>query len=98
VSLAALAGLGLLGAAVVIVMAGLALTLPPLLRLRRRAVALEATIAEARQERLAAMALLHERRAETEALLAPWRQLQRWARHPLVAATFDWYRRRRARR
>lgn len=95
---AALAGLGLLGAAVVIVMAGLALALPPLLRVRRRAVALEATVAEARRERLAAMALLRERRAETEALLAPWRQLQRWARHPLVAATFDWYRRRRARR
>jgi hypothetical protein len=98
VSPAALVGLGLLGAAVVIVMAGLALTLPPLLRVRRRGVALEATIAAARQERLAAIALLRERRAETEALLAPWRQLRRWAGHPLVAATFDWYRRRRARR
>jgi hypothetical protein len=98
VSLAALVGLGLLGAAVVIVMAGLALTLAPLLRVRRRAAALEATIAEVRQERLVAMVLLRERRAETEALLAPWRQVQRWARHPLVAATFDWCRRRRAQR
>ena len=38
-------------------------------------------------------------RAETDALLAPWRRIWRWARHPLVVATLEWYlRQRRARR
>jgi hypothetical protein len=93
-----LIGLGLAGAGVVLVLAGLALVLPALLRVRRRALALEATIAEARLERIAALALLHERRAETEALLAPYLRIRRWLRHPLVAAAIDWHRRRRARR
>jgi hypothetical protein len=68
---------------------------PALLRLSRRARALRASVEEARRDSLSALALLEARRAETETLLRPWRTLVRWARHPLVVATWQWYRRRR---
>ena len=94
-----LVGRALLAAGAALVAVGLVAVLPAVLRVRRRALALEAAVAEARGEILAGLALLAERRAETEVLLAPWRRLLRWARHPLVVATVQWYgRRRRARR
>jgi hypothetical protein len=65
---------------------------------RRRALALRARVEGARRDTLAAVALLEGQHAETEELLRPWRTLLRWARHPLVRATFEWYRRRSAAR
>lgn len=82
-------------AAAVVVVVSLSALLPGALRVRRRALVLRARAVEARREVEVGLALLREQRAETEALLVPWRGLLRWARHPLVTATFDWYRRRR---
>lgn len=84
----------LVAGAALVAVAALAIV-PRLSRVRRRAVALRATAAEAERDTLAALALLRSRRAETEALLVPWRRMRRWLRHPLVVATLDWYRRRR---
>ena len=71
---------------------------PPLVRVRRRALALRSLVEAARRDTLAALALLVAQQAETDELLRPWRTLLRWARHPLVVATFEWYRRRAAAR
>jgi len=94
---AALIGVVLLAAAAVGLVASVVAVLPKVLRVRRRALALQASVAAAEGEIIAAVALLRAQRAETEALLVPWRRLLRWARHPLVVATFAWYRRRRRR-
>ena len=83
--------------AVIFVVSGLAV-IPRLVRVRRRALALQTAVFAARKDALTALALLEAQRAETRALLAQWRPLLRWARHPLVAATLDWYRRRAQRR
>jgi hypothetical protein len=88
-------GLGLLAAAAVLVLGAVVAVLPRALRARRRALALRATIAEVRLDALSALALLAERRADTDALLVPWRRVLRWARHPLVVAALDWRRRQR---
>jgi hypothetical protein len=85
----------LVAGAVLLVLTAVAVVLP-LVRVRRRALALRAAVEQARRDTLTALALLHAQRAETEALLRPWRTLLRWARHPLVVATWQWYRRRRA--
>ncbi len=88
-------GLGLLVAAAALLVASLLALVPRVLRVRRRALALQAAVAAAEGEALVALARLRAGRAETDALLVPWRRLRRWARHPLVVATLDWYRRRR---
>ena len=87
----------LVAGAVLLALAALTVV-PPLVRVRRRALALRARIEAARRDALVAVALLEAQRAETDELLRPWRTLLRWARHPLVAATFAWYRRRAAAR
>jgi hypothetical protein len=88
-------GLGLLAVAAAVVVGAVAATVLQAVRTRRRALALRATIDAARQEGRTALALLADQRAEMEALIAPWRRVVRWARHPLVVATIDWNRRRR---
>jgi hypothetical protein len=82
---------------VLLVLAALTVV-PPLVRVGRRALALQARLEAARRDTLIAVALIEAQRAETDELLRPWRTLLRWARHPLVAATFQWYRRRSAAR
>jgi hypothetical protein len=82
------------GAAVVVVAA--LPVVPRIVRVRRRALALRATVEAMRVDALTALALLSAQRAETQELLVPWRTLLRWARNPLVVATLEWYRRRRA--
>ncbi len=93
--LAGTIGLALLVAGAALLVATLLALVPRLLRVRRRALALQTAVAAAEEEALAALARLRAERAETDALLVPWRRLRRWARHPLVVATLDWYRRRR---
>lgn len=87
----------LVAGAVLLVLAALTVV-PPLVRVRRRALALRAAVEAARRDAVVAVALLEAQRAETDELLRPWRTLLRWARHPLVVATFAWYRRRSAAR
>jgi hypothetical protein len=94
--LAGLVGRVLLVAGPVLLVVVALTVVPPLVRVRRRALALRARVEAARQDTLAAVALLEAQRAETVELLRPWRTLLRWARHPLVVATFEWYRRRRS--
>ena len=95
--LAALAGQVMLVAGATLLVAGLAAVLPRLLRVRRRARLVQARLAAAEVDTRLALELLLRQRAETDALLDPWRRLLRWARHPLVVATVRWYLRRRAR-
>lgn len=89
--------LAMLAAGALLVLGSLLLLLRGALRLRRRAVQLRATVAAGRHDIESALSILAAHRAETADLLAPWQQLARWARHPLVGATIEWYRRRRAR-
>jgi hypothetical protein len=90
--------LAVLAAGVFLALAGTIAVLPRALRVRRRALAVRASARAARADAERALALLAAQQAETEELLAPWRRLARWARHPLVVATLEWYvRRRRAR-
>jgi hypothetical protein len=96
--LAGLIGRAMLAAGVALVLVALLLVLPGAVRVRRRALALrEATLA-AHGDALVALALLEAQTAERRALLEPWRRLLRWARHPLVVATVEWYSRHRRRR
>jgi hypothetical protein len=92
------AGLVMLGAGAVTGLVALVAVVPAMLRVRRRAQALQATVASSEAEVRIALALLEARRAERTELLEPWVQLARWARHPLVVATVEWYLRRRRRR
>jgi hypothetical protein len=91
------AGLVMLAAGGMLVLVGLAAVVPAALRVRRRVAALRATVAAGQLDVERALALLAAERAETEALVAPWRRLVRLARHPLVAASVQWYLRRRRR-
>lgn len=95
--LAGLVGRALLLAAALLLVIGLLATLPGVLRVRGRALALAATVTALRNEGVSALALLRAQREETEALLVPWRRLLRRVRHPLVVATVEWYLRRRRR-
>lgn len=90
-----LAGGAMLVAGAALVVIGLVAAVPGVVRVRRRALVLRVHLVEAQRDVVVALALLRRHRAETEAILAPWRRLHRWARHPLVVATFEWYRRRR---
>jgi hypothetical protein len=94
--LVGLVGRALLVAGAVLLVLAALVVVPPLLRVRRRALALRAAVEAARRDALTAVALLEAQRAETEALLQPWRRLLRWLRHPLVVATWEWYGRRRS--
>ena len=93
----ALIGQAMLAVAAALVAIGLALSVPRVLRVRRRALALQATVRALDRERLMALLRLQAQLAETDALLVPWRRVLRWARHPLVIAALDWYGRRRRR-
>jgi hypothetical protein len=84
----------LVAGAVLLVLAAVAVV-PRIVRVRRRALALRASVEAARRDAVTAVALLEAQRAETDELLRPWRTLLRWARHPLVLATWEWYVRRR---
>jgi len=94
--LAGLVGRVLLVAGAAIVVVAALPVVPRIVRVRRRALALRAAVETMRADALAALALLSAQQAETRELLVPWRTLLRWARHPLVVATLEWYRRRRA--
>jgi hypothetical protein len=93
---AGLVGLGMIAAGVLLALAAVIAVLPRALRVRRRALSLRASAAALRGEVEAALRRLGAQRAETAALVAPWRRLLRLVRHPLVAAAADWYLRRRA--
>ena len=97
-SLAALAGQAMLVLALVLTLAGLLITLPRLLRVRRRALALSLQLQAARAEALDGLDQLEQRRAETDQYMRPIRRLRRWIRHPLSVATMQSYRRERRRR
>jgi hypothetical protein len=95
--LIALAGLAMLAVAAALVLIALAALVPVVLRVRRRALSVRTSAIVLRSLSAGAMARLQAQRAETQALLQPWRRGVRWVRHPLVAATIEWYGRRRAR-
>jgi hypothetical protein len=97
-SLVTLAGQAMLVLALVVTMAGLLLTLPRLLRVRRRALALSMQVLAARAEAVEGLERLERRREETEQYMRPIRRLRRWIRHPLSVATMQSYRRKRRRR
>jgi hypothetical protein len=95
--LAALIGQTMLVSALVLAVAGLTLTLPRLLRVRRRALALSARLRTARVDILGAVNALEQRREDAEQSLRPMRRLWKWFRHPLSVATMASFRRRRHR-
>jgi hypothetical protein len=79
-----------------VVAAGASLsTVPRLLRIRRRAMALSAQLDSARLGVEEQLALLAERSAETDELLQPLLRLRRWLGHPLSVALIQSYLRRR---
>jgi hypothetical protein len=94
-SLAALVGQGMVVLALVLTLGGLLVSLPRLLRVRRRALALSAQVRAAQTETLEALDRLETRRDETEQVLRPVRRLRRWVGHPLSVATVQSFRRRR---
>ena len=97
-SLAALVGQAMLVLALVLILAGILVTLPGLLRVRRRALALSVRVKAAQAEALEALDRLEERRDETDEILRPMRRLRRWVRHPLSVATVQSFRRKGRRR
>jgi hypothetical protein len=89
-----LAGLALMAIGAATGAVALLAVVPRAFRVRRRGLALQSLIASARADLDTALDELAARRAEGAALLTPWRAIWRWARHPLVVATLDWWRRR----
>jgi hypothetical protein len=85
------------GLAFLVTVVGLLLTLPRLLRVRRRALALSVQVRDARAEALETLGRLERRREESEEFLRPIRRLRKWVRHPLSVATVQSYRRQRRR-
>jgi len=81
------------GAAVVLI--GFAATSYRARAVRRKALGLLRTVEALRYDISGDLQLLASQREEAGALLAPWRKLWKVARHPLVVATYRWYRRRR---
>lgn len=90
-------GQAMLAAGAALAVIGLIATLPRALRVRRRASALRSTVVSNREAIVTALATLIVLHGETEELLVPWRRAWRWARHPLVIASVQWYLRRRRR-
>jgi enoyl-CoA hydratase/carnithine racemase len=97
-SLAALVGQAMLVLALVLILGGVVVSLPRLLRVRRRALTLSVQVKAAQAEALGALDRLGERRQETEQILRPMRRLRRWVRHPLSVATVQSFRRKGRRR
>lgn len=93
----ALIGQAMLAVAAVLLVVAVVAVVPRAVRVRRRARAVQAKVAIIEQEGRSTLALLEARAVEREALLEPYRRVLRWARHPLVAASLDWYVRRRRR-
>jgi hypothetical protein len=94
---AAVAGEVLLGAgAALLVAAGLAVV-PSALRTRRRALALRATVVASHRDVTTALHGIAGSVSEASGHAADVAQVLRWVRHPLVAATLQWYLRRRRR-
>jgi hypothetical protein len=88
------AGQVMLVAALLLMLAGLVVTLPRLLRVRRRALALAVRAEAARAEILGELGELEQRTREADELMRPIRRLRKWLRHPLSVAAFQSYRRR----
>ena len=85
----------LLLVALLVALIGALATLPRLLRVRRRALALAARLETARLDLEEELTLLAEHSAETDELLRPLLRLRRWAGPPLSIAPLQSYRRRR---
>jgi hypothetical protein len=93
--LAALIGRAMMLVGALLVVAALLALLPGVLRVRRRALALRASVRRAGLMGRTGLAGLEAQRAEARDLLAPWLRLRRWWRSPLAVATREWYGRRR---
>jgi len=74
--------------------AGLAVV-PAVLNARRRARALRSTVIASRHDLIDALDRMSDGVSEAGGHVADLARVLRWLRHPLVAATFQWYRRRR---
>ena len=94
-SLATAAGQAMLVAGGAAILIGLAATLPRTLGVGRRVLRLKRTVQALGCDVRGELERLASRREEAIRLLAPWRQIWRVARHPLVVAAFRWYLRRR---
>jgi hypothetical protein len=81
------------GAAAILI--GLAAAIPRALGVGRRALRLQRTVQALGYDVRGELERLASRREEAIRLLAPWRQILRVARHPLMVAAFRWYLRRR---
>lgn len=91
------AGELMLAAALALMLLGILASLPRALRVRRRLLGLQATMAQSRQELVIALDQLARVRREGEELSRPVIRLRRWLTHPLVAALLRSYLRRRRR-
>jgi hypothetical protein len=80
--------------ALLLVLIGMLVTLPRLLRVRRQALALRVRVEAARAEVVGELGELEQRRQEADQLMRPIRRLRKWLRHPLSVAAFQSYRRR----
>jgi biopolymer transport protein ExbB/TolQ len=87
----------LLGVAVIVVLAGVAVLLPRLVGFRRVARETSSLLDMYRQAVDAERHQLAATEAEREELLRPVRRIRRIALHPLTIALFESYRRRRMR-
>jgi hypothetical protein len=74
--------------------AGLAV-MPAALRARRRALALSSTVLASRHDLIDALDRMSDSVSEAGGHVAAVARVLRWLRHPLVAATLQWYLRRR---
>jgi hypothetical protein len=73
---------------------GVLRVMPRLLAVRRRARALQSQAARFQAEIDASLAQLAANRSEMARLWRPWRQVLKWATHPLTLALVQSYRRR----
>jgi hypothetical protein len=87
----------MLAAAAALVVAGVLVSMPRVLRVRRRARALFRTMAASQDELRALVEEQSRLRGQTGRLTQPQRSLLRWLRHPLVGALWASYRIRRRR-
>jgi hypothetical protein len=92
--IASRAGQAMLVAALLLVLVGLLVTLPRLLRVRRQVVGLRVRVEAARAEVLGELEEFEHRKQEADQLMRPIRRLRKWLRHPLSVAAFQSYRRR----
>jgi hypothetical protein len=90
-------GVWLLVASLALLVFELALFLPRLVRLGRRALVLQALLDREDAGRRLELSRRRALQLELDLLLRPYRRGRRWLRHPLTLALFQSYRRRRAR-